>query len=164
MLTLTEKDKQRYWEKVEVRGLDECWPWMGGRNKKGYGVMGFAGKNRKHRTHNAHRIGLMIRLGSLPDEIHALHICDCAFCQNPIHIFPGTNLENIADKMEKGRHRAPIGSEHKWAKLNDDIVRLMRRLHANGKVSISSLAARFGVSIPTARKAIVGKTWKHVSE
>jgi len=43
MRTLTEKDKQRYWSKVDVRGLDECWPWIGLITRKGYGFFSVGG-------------------------------------------------------------------------------------------------------------------------
>jgi hypothetical protein len=46
--------KERVWEKIEIRGLDECWPWQAGTNEAGYGKIGVGGKFGK--TDFAHRI------------------------------------------------------------------------------------------------------------
>lgn len=56
----------------------------------------------------------------------------------------------------------PRGSGRIFAVLTEDIVRECRRRATAGEEQ-SALAIEFGVSKPTMHKAIVGKTWQHVS-
>ena len=86
--------EEKFWLNVDVRGEDECWPWLLGTNDKGYGrtSRGFA-----HRR--AYEYGTGKKLG----ELLALHGCDNPPCCNPKHLFSGTHLDNSDDKIGKGR-------------------------------------------------------------
>lgn len=54
--------KERFWAKVDVRGLDECWEWQGCRDPKGYGRIGFF-IDRKHKVYVTSRFSLMLKAG-----------------------------------------------------------------------------------------------------
>jgi len=41
---LAEKDKKRFWKKVDVKGIEECWPWKAGHTKFGHGVFSLNGE------------------------------------------------------------------------------------------------------------------------
>ncbi len=56
---------------------------------------------------------------------------------------------------------ANAGEAHPNAKLTVDIVRRIRKLHAQ-QVSYTRLAAMFGVSDDAVRDAVRRRTWKHV--
>jgi hypothetical protein len=55
------------------------------------------------------------------------------------------------------------GAKNPNAKLSDEQVVEMRRLSREGH-SYSALAARYGVTPATAFRAVVGQTWRHVSD
>ena len=55
-----------------------------------------------------------------------------------------------------------IGSKHHSAKLNPQKVRHARRWYADGKMSVSQIARKYGVTWATMKAAIDGKTWSHV--
>lgn len=71
-----------------------------------------------------------------------------------------------ATHSEQARNRRPEthahGSAKVEARLTEDIVRECRRRWVAGEQQIL-LAIEFGVSKPTMHKALVGKTWQHVT-
>lgn len=94
-----EKHIARFWDSVD-RGLaDDCWPWLGPKNRRGYGVFS-AGGERMIAT----RASLAIAGRQRPSEGHyALHRCDNPPCVNPAHLWWGTLKENALDASAKKR-------------------------------------------------------------
>ena len=97
-----------------VGAKDECWEWTDGCDGDGYGVVGAGGK-----TVRAHRVAWEVAHGPIPDGVHVLHQCDNPPCINPAHLFLGTQADNMADKVAKGR---PPGQEaqHERHERQDD--------------------------------------------
>lgn len=92
-------------------------------------------------------------------DAHVMHRCDTPPCVNPSHLFLGTNADNVADKVAKGRQLK--GEEVKLAKLSACDVRRIRADYANGKTYVS-LAEEYEVHHSTIGNIIKRVTWKHV--
>lgn len=91
--------EERFWEKVDKRGPDECWPWTAARSGQYlYGRLG-----RDGRVTRAHRVAYELAVGPIPEGMQVMHICDNPPCCNPAHLGLGTNLENHRQKAERGR-------------------------------------------------------------
>lgn len=148
---------ERFWAKVDIRGEDECWPWLAGMNGK-YGSIGIGG--RTGGSELAHRVAYELTYGPL-GELHALHSCDNPPCCNPRHLFAGTQLDNMQDKMSKGRGNHAKGEATCHAKLTANTVRRIRYLHARGAKQIE-LSRLFGVNDRTINAIVLYKTWKHI--
>jgi len=91
---------------------DECWIWTGDINKKKtspyhYGVFVtkqlWKTKSRKKKSIRvlAHRLAFYLAHGAFDWNLHVLHKCDNGLCVNPAHLFLGTNLDNVMDKVKK---------------------------------------------------------------
>jgi|SRR5580698_7196507 hypothetical protein len=142
----TEKQKQRFWAKVKKLSPEECWPWTGAKNTKGYGQMTM---NKAYVKST--RVGWMIVHGTDPFPMHVLHACDTRLCHNPDHWFKGTNKDNCQDKARKFRN---------GRKLTPEIVRLIKHSITFG--SRNSVARAFGLSPTTVASIRDGVIWRHV--
>jgi hypothetical protein len=154
----------RLFSRVAVRGADECWPWLGPVDAKGYGRISLGGARSPGRPSGdrVHRVSYVLANGPIAPGVLVCHRCDNPPCVNPDHLFLGTAADNNADRDGKGRHVALHGSRHGSAKLTEDAVREMRRLHSAG-VSCQALAARFGVDRTNVWLIVRHKAWRHVA-
>lgn len=141
----------RFWAKVDVRGPDECWLWVGTKTSCGYGMA-----CRHLRRVYAHRLSWILHHGAIPDGLCVLHKCDVRPCVNPKHLFLGTQIDNIHDAMQKRRHCH--GERVKQARLSIGQVREIVVALASGETQ-ASIARRFCI-VPSAINAIAhGKRW-----
>jgi len=135
----------------EVDPVSGCWNWTGRLGANGYGYLHEQGK-----TVLAHRYSYKKAHGSIPKGLFICHKCDNPRCVRPDHLFLGDQLANMRDCALKGR--SSRGSQRPTAKLTEAIVAAARLEGLSAK----ALAERFRIRKQTARKALVGVTWKHV--
>jgi hypothetical protein len=88
-----------------------------------------------------------------------LHSCDVYCCVNPAHLFLGTVVDNIADKVRKGRQKKGMQCPN-TAKLTDDDIKEVRYL--TQWMSNRAIAKHFGVSSVNIDRIVNGKIWKHI--
>lgn len=164
--------EERFWSKVDKSaGADDCWPWTAGVNAQGYGQFYLDGAARSH------RVAWQLTNGPIPDGLHVLHHCDNTRCCNVSRcLFLGTNEENIADKMAKGRHRSPAGAANGTHTKPESVARGARvgsaKLSESEALAILAaanrgehhyaIAVRFGVGRTTVRDIVNGRCWKHI--
>lgn len=155
--------KERFWDKVDKSGpihptlKTRCWQWTANKMKTGYGRIKVKTGN-KWSQGLAHRVAYTLMIGSVPDEIHVLHRCDNPGCVNPDHLFLGTHIENMDDKITKRRH--PHGEKHGTARLTESDILEIRRRSSLGEPS-TSIAPDFNVSDGHVRHILSGRYWKH---
>lgn len=142
---------ERFWEKVDIRGEDECWEWQAHRDRKGYG------KFQIDNSHVAHRVAWELENGQIPDGLFVCHVCDNPACCNPSHLFIGTNDDNMKDM--KAKERSNRGTQRFNSKLTPIDVIGARSLYQRGAMSTQDIAEHLGVCEHTARSAIFGKSW-----
>jgi hypothetical protein len=177
----------RFWRNVDKRCAEECWPWMGPTDVDGYGI--FKVDRRRKR---AHRVAFEMHTGSIDASLLVCHRCDNPCCCNPIHLFQGTNADNVRDRHAKGRdakgdangmrlhpesrlrgdehwtRKKPErlahqkGEAHGMAKLTESNVIEIRRIYASGGFSQQRLADIYGVSQRSIGDVIRRKKWSHV--
>jgi hypothetical protein len=147
--------EDRFWGKVDHSG-DGCWVWRAGRNRRGYGTFRL-----KSGSALAHRVAFELEHGPIPPGMHVCHHCDNPPCVNPAHLFLGTDADNVADMMAKGRKRTvvPTGESHPSAKLTWAKVAEIRRLYAAGGHSQRDLGRQFGVGLCAIQGVVTRKTW-----
>lgn len=117
---------------------DGCWNWHAGcgtnvdGSKRGVFRIG-------RNTEFAPRVAYALYCGDVPPGMCVLHGCDNPLCVNPAHLRLGTNEENTADMLRRGRgmlgvKRDPATVKRGYkrpfmarrGKLTDDMVRAIR--------------------------------------
>lgn len=158
----SEATQRRFWAKVDKRGPDECWPWTAGLGNGGYGKI----KLEKTRIDvQSHVMAFELANGLLPKGKIVCHSCDNPPCCNPRHLWEGTQSQNHADMVKKGRHRTGfsslVGSRNPHARLNEEQAKEIKVLIAKGMQN-TKIAESFPVSHHTISRIRLGMLWKHV--
>lgn len=180
----------RFWDRVDIKGEDDCWLWRGGLTTHGYGLFYVSLLGFSNRSFLAHRFSLALTTGTLP-KLLACHKCDVPACVNPTHLYWGTFSQNHKDAVDRGLYNnfgnnhssklhpesVPRGNSH-YSHLKPELVprgerkagsvftagqvREIRTEYARGGVSQLSIAKRFGVNESTIGELLRRETWKHV--
>lgn len=140
-IVFTDEESERFWSKADKSPHPKgCWLWTRCRDKDGYGNFQYQG-----RRNYSHRIAYRVTHGPIPPGMVVSHSCDEPNCINPDHLSATTHMDNMKDKVKKGRHNMPRGTNHYMAKLTDDQVREIRVDCASGTMSQSAIARKYGV-------------------
>lgn len=154
-----------FWEKVNKLGpkvcgvLGCCWVWQGAVDKDGYGKFQVTvpGQN-KQRYLRAHKFSWEEANGTLSEGLYLLHRCDNPACVRPSHTYPGTQKQNRADCVRRGRE--PRGSQKPNAIFTEDLIRSVRSRRSSGE-NLASIARELRVNYFSLYNAVT-KYWRHV--
>lgn len=149
--------EERFWAYVRKRrGPGACWEWTGSVISTGYGKIHVA----PGIPALAHRYSYELHHGPIPKGLFVCHRCDNRLCVNPRHLFCGTQQENVADMIDKGRGnwRGINGVDNHQAKLTDDIVRAIR----TSPEPAWKAAERHGVSKSLIHAIRQRRLWAHI--
>lgn len=142
--------------------MSGCCLWERFVDHSGYGRVGAVWT----REAFAHRVSWELARGPIPSGMKVLHRCDVPGCVNPDHLFLGTQADNVADMIAKGRSRPPaprLGSANVCARLNEDQVWAIRELLRHKVFSQRAIAEDFGVGAMTISRIANNQTWRHVN-
>lgn len=171
-ISLTPEQIARFWSKVEKTGEFTCWLFI------------TKGSNHGHYQfckEYVHRISYMLEYGPIPEGMWVLHKCSMPRCVNPLHLYLGTQIENMKDMIEQGRaakgnrhgskthpgstasgdrngarthpERVSKGDKHPCAKLNTEKVKEIKRAIQNGEVEYR-VVNRFALEFEVSRRTI----------
>ncbi len=132
-----------------------CWVWTGSRNASGYG---FFGLGRSARGVLAHRFSFAMVNGPIPPKMCVLHKCDNPPCVNPDHLWLGTQAQNMADKIAKGRQRVGAKDRHRLSKITREVAAQIRHERASGKL-VKHIAKDRGLCVQTVSDILNGRHW-----
>lgn len=154
-----------------VIAANGCWEWTGARSARGYGTLEIKNPDWPESSVLLHRIAYQVCVEFIPDGLCVLHRCDNPPCIRPDHLFLGTNGDNIADKVQKGRQAAgqSVRRNHAHlkgevivtARMTAELVMLIRRRARNGE-SYAAIARDIGFSATQVSAAARGKSWSHL--
>ena len=118
--------------------LGNCHEWQKSRDKKGYGLTYYLGREVK-----AHRVafGIFALLhGRRPNpSLQVLHDCDNPSCCNPKHLKEGTHGDNMRDMVERGRQQPK-----RWT---DDEAKAIIKDLRGGRMSLARVEVKHGGNV-----------------
>ena len=148
------RTEDRFFSKVEIDPNSGCWLWTGKPIAGGYGIFRVGPD-----TKMAHRHSWEMHNGPIPSGLLACHKCDTPPCVNPSHLFLGTDADNSADKIAKGRDRPLLGEENGRAKLSAVAAEAIRAEYSIGLTSQQKLADRYGVTQKSISNVVRMRNW-----
>jgi hypothetical protein len=108
------------------------------KNNYGHAQIWYEGKLR-----NLYRIIYSLHYGEIPEGLQVNHRCDNAFCCNPEHLYLGTQLDNMQDRVKAGRYKGlNAGESNPQHKLTDAQVNDIR----NNVGSNKNIATIYSIS------------------
>ncbi len=149
------------------RACSGCWEWTAYRNRDGYGSFCV-----RRRSELAHRVAYTLFCGTIPNGTCVLHCCDNPSCCNPVHLFLGTQADNMHDMARKGRTRtgvmagtipAPrkLGEQNGRARLTATDISEIRFAVASG-IPHAEIATRFGITSAYVCNIAKRRRWAHL--
>jgi hypothetical protein len=93
--------EQRLWRRLTSKPAEGCWSAKGGKQRDNY-VMIWS-DDHAHLLY-AHRVAYELTYGPIPEGKIVCHSCDNPPCIRPDHLFLGEDIDNMRDKVHKGRH------------------------------------------------------------
>lgn len=148
---------ERFENKFNKLGEDDCWIWFGRKHCQGYGYFRLSGY-----LTLAHRVAWTLYRGEIPDGLCVLHHCDNPPCVNPRHLFLGTQIDNVKDAQDKGKYQGRYGERACRVKLTQsdvDYIRFVLSISVEGSGVNKFLARQFGVQAAAISKIKTGRTW-----
>lgn len=135
---------ERFRRKIASAGSErECWTWLGGTTKAGYGLHQGSDDYRGF-SFLAHHVAYWLATGSEPIGV-VRHSCDNPRCCNPRHLIEGTHAENVHDMVAKGRAAWQTGAAYGRGKPREPgLVAAARRLRYEERWKVSDIAEHLG--------------------
>lgn len=109
----------------------------------------------------ASRVSYTLFRGDIPDGLLVCHDCDNPRCVNPMHLFVGTQQDNMDDMKSKGRQRSPVGESSNLAKITAADVPVIRQRYGAGESRVA-IAADYGITPEAIWLIATGRKWKHL--
>lgn len=152
------KDVKRFMDKVIVGEKSDCWYWVAAIDKDGYGTFQVANGKRGEKQ-RAHVVSYAMYTGIWPTK-QVLHKCHVECCVYPLHLYEGTQHQNIQDQIVRGTFVR--GSLSGLAILDETKVGIIKQKLRNGVQGIK-IAREFEMSASTISAIKTGRLWSHVS-
>lgn len=169
------RDTQRFWNRIKKRdatsGCELFVSKKGTRLKRGSRVFKHKGK-----LWIVSRLAWTLRHGEIPEGLNICHTCDTPDCTRDDHHFLGTQADNVADAVAKGRVRGATGNANAsrkyperrprgsqvWraATTEKEVKQILKRLAKGARQA--DVARQFGLKKQVIFSIKHRQTWRHV--
>lgn len=154
---MAEDFTQRFFSLVDVKADDECWNWMGSKDRKGYGHFGVKTTNlsrdwkKNWKIARAHRVAYEMLVGEIVDTLD--HVCKNTSCVNPNHLRQMSRSENTSIGLR--------GSSSYRTKLTEEDVTDIRIFYSNG-IKNRDISRMYKLTPASICDITSRRTWRHL--
>jgi hypothetical protein len=106
----------------------------------------------------AHRVAYALTFPEWDGKQNVLHRCDNPSCVNPTHLFPGSQADNVADMIAKGRAHDSRGERAGNVKLTSEQVTAIRA----EPLLQRQIAKKYGIERSVISRIRARKLWRSV--
>jgi anti-sigma28 factor (negative regulator of flagellin synthesis) len=141
--------EEEFWSYVDKKDENDCWNWIGWKDKNGYG---YFHSDRAHRySYKLHNNNKNIK------NLVVRHACDNPSCVNPKHLLIGTHNDNVQDRVKK--NRSAIGEHNGRSKLKEkDVLFILQ----DKELTTEQLGEKFNVDSNVVLAVKRRTKWKHI--
>jgi len=120
-------------------------------------------KIQRHRepTRTIARHILFKKFGVQPNYIVCRHTCDHEWCINPDHVIAGTQQQNVADRVSRGRTVSRTKTGYIRSELSEDKIRTIREMRSEG-IKQATIARMFNIHQSNVSLIVSRRTWSHL--
>ena len=141
---LAESARERF-EKYTIV-TDSCWIWNGPITNYGYAKLGIG----RSKSYHASQVAYLLYVSDYDRSLGMLHKCDNKLCVNPNHLYPGTDKQNVDDKVSRNRL---------WNALDIDIVKAIKQEYLSGQATQKQLAIKYDCTQSCISRIVTGARW-----
>jgi len=154
-----ERLRKKFFASIE-KAENGCWNWTGPK-QLGYGILQVGKyKGPNWFKERAHRFSYRLHSGkNVSEEMFICHRCDNPACVNPEHLFLGTPLDNMQDKVRKQRHAC--GEKSNRGHLTEEDIEQIFQLKKQG-LSNKQIAEQFNLHVRTTYRILNRESWAHM--
>lgn len=151
-----------FYKKIYWHTSQNCWLWLGPKSEGPYGRFTI-----KNALYSPHRVAFVLWNTAIPINMCVCHTCDNPRCVNPSHLFLGTTLDNVRDKIRKNRYsrvgnRGRVkGEKNGCAKLTEENIIQIRKLRKAG-LTYKEIGQKFGISRTHTTRICCMRNWRHI--
>jgi len=159
LYTIDDAPPELFWKHVDRQTDDQCWPWLAGVDREGYGKSAYPGIN----SRRANIIAWQLANGqAVPDQMVVRHLCHNPRCCNPAHLAIGSSKDNSQDSVRS--NRVAFGERHGRAKLTEKSVIAIYEDYHSGRLTQRQLAEKHQMRWETIRAIVNKTTWRRTTQ
>ena len=159
MRVFTQMDIDKIKSKLII--LDNgCWDYSGTKDKDGYSIIWFDGKNYK-----MHRVMYYLKHNYIDETLQVAHLCNNRYCCNPDHLIQQTHQENIQYRCDCNRTARQYSERNDRAKrTKQEIIHILDDIWNNEFNNLQEISNKHKIPKTLLRNILYGKNWIEVTD
>jgi uncharacterized protein (DUF433 family) len=156
MPILSFEQQERFWNRIDIKSINECWEWKAYIKKDGYGTIGIGKKD-----YASHRISYYLTYNKDPNGMYVMHKCNNKKCCNPFHLELGTCSTNAKDAHRDGLCKTSYCEDHYSTYItNKECLEIVDMI--KGGIACNKIAKQYNIKNNVVYSIKHGRSWNTI--